>query len=97
MQTRFSKSSVRKLRIELLQERMARLLDKDFPAAYKSDSPSEALLRIRREERLIETELAILRLLQGEDRLANNLLIPILSSASLIIGAVVGYFLKLNI
>ena len=97
MLTLFFRPSPRKKRMEYLAKQLGRLLDEDFPAAYKSDNPNDALARIRREERLIETELSALRLLQSEDRLVNYLLAPILSSVSLIIGGVVGYLIKLPV
>jgi hypothetical protein len=83
----------RKIRIEKLEKRLLELLENDLPAAYGSDNPSAMLQRIRNEERLIASVLSALRLHQSEDRLANNLLIPILSSVSLIIGAIVGHYI----
>lgn len=87
----------RKERIEELEQRLADMLKVDFPAAYTSENQSAALLRIRGEERLISSILSALRMQQSEDRMANNLLIPILGGISLVVVALVGYLIKLNI
>lgn len=97
MRIPFFKHSPRINRMEHLAQQLTKLLDVDFPAAYKCDNSDVASqrIRIKDEEQLIKTELSALRLLQAEERLVHRLLIPILSSISLVVGALVGYFFKL--
>lgn len=84
----------RKNRTEELERRLIKLLEEDFPAAYKSDNRSDALQRIKEEEALIKITLSALRLRQGEDRLTNNLLITLIASGNLIFGTLLGYFIR---
>jgi len=83
------RSRERQKRIEELEKRLWKLLETDFNKTINPDQ----MLRIRREEQLVNSGLAALRLQQGEHRLANNLAIAILAFLSAIAGGIVGYFL----
>lgn len=83
------RSKQRQKRIEELEKRLWKLLETDFSKTIDSDQ----MLRIRREEQLINSGMAALRLQQGEHRLANNLAIASLAFLTGIAGGIVGYFL----
>lgn len=89
LRSNWCRSRERQKRIEVLEERIWKILEVDFSTPIDP----EKMLRIRREEQLVNSGLAALRLQQGEHRLANNLAIAILAFLSAIAGGIVGYML----
>jgi len=74
---------VRQKRIDALVERLLKIIE---TTDFQQPIEPEKMLLIRREEQLINSGLAALRLQQGERRLGNNLTIAVLSFVSGIIG-----------